>query len=429
MQKRQTLSNVSNSNIIFIFMYILMFFTINQEIPFFHTFLKFSDEILLISSSLIIFLWTIYHFFRKLKIKLLGFIIFFIWFGYQILNCLKSPFDLKISLVLLQSLIHLKVFLISIALFLVYRNTSLERKLVNFLFYYIIFVFFIGIIGNFILLDNWNIFWNQSASYRYGIIRPIGWFGSPAQNAYMFMLFSCYYLAKNSSNFIKSIKIFLKTMIISLIMVLILTVRKILFVIIPIFYFIYKSMKKLELKYLFILLFSFFNIILIGLLLHTPIWKDTIMNLHNISPNTSYMRGLIIYNGLKLFKEFFPFGTGGATFGTVLSQYNTFEVYNYVGLNIISIISKYGEARGIYDSGLASFLAENGFFGLLIFLLFLRFYFKFFKKYLNKRGYSFLKIIVFLTLLLNLTDPVTQNGLYSIFYSIFLLKIKLEEKK
>ena len=116
MQKRQTLSNVSNSNIIFIFMYILMFFTINQEIPFFHTFLKFSDEILLISSSLIIFLWTIYHFFRKLKIKLLGFIIFFIWFGYQILNCLKSPFDLKISLVLLQSLIHLKVFLISIAL-------------------------------------------------------------------------------------------------------------------------------------------------------------------------------------------------------------------------------------------------------------------------------------------------------------------------
>ncbi len=417
----------NSASIIFIFMCILIFLTINQEIPSCKPVLKFSDEILLVMSFLIIFFWTLYSLLGKFKLKILGFIIIFVWLGCQILNYLESPFNLKITLVLLQSLIHLKVFLVSIALILVFNNSSLERRLINFLFYYLLLISVIGIIGNFIFRENWNIFWNCPIEYRYGIIRPIGWFGHPAQNAYLFMLFSCFYFVQKSTNFIKSIKNFFKIIIAALVMMVILTVRKVLIVMIPIFWSVYKNAKKFETKFTYILLFLLMNVFLLEILSYTPVWKDTVMNLHSISSDTSYIRGFMLYNGLKLFIDFFPFGVGCATFGTVLSQYNTFEVYNYVGLNLDRFFFKYGQLTGVYDSGFASFLAENGFLGFLIFLAFLFFYFKFFKTRLPKKGYILLTLLVFTTFLLSLTEPVMQNSLYTVFYNIFILKSKIKD--
>ncbi len=424
---RQTV--FTGKGIIFIFMCVLMFLIINQAVPFCKPILKFSDEILLMLSFLIIFFWTLYSLIKKLKLKLLGFIVCFVWLGYQIVNYLESPFNLKINLVLMQSLIHLKVFLTSIALILVFSNNFIERKLIKFIFYYILLVFIIGIIGNFLFKENWNILWRCPAQYRYGIIRPIGWFGQPAQNAYLVMLLLLFYFSQKSTNFVKSLKNFFKVITTALISMIILTVRKVLFIIIPISCFFYKNIKKIEFKLFYILLLLLFIFFLLSVLLHTPVWKDTIMNLESISPDTSYIRGFMLWNGIKLFFDFFPFGVGCATFGTVLSQYNTFEVYNYVGLNLDRFFYKYEHLTGVYDSGFASFLAENGFIGLLIFLLFLFLYFRFLEKRLSKKGYDFLKLLVFITLLLSLTEPVMQNGLYAVFYNILILKTKIRNEK
>ena len=120
--------------------------------------------------------------------------------------------------------------------------------------------------------------------------------------------------------------------------------------------------------------------------------------------------------------SFSPFGTGAATYGTVLSGFNTLSVYEYVNLPI-SRIYQDGKLSGVYDSGLFSMLAENGFIGMILMFSFIYYFFKFNKQRLDEYNYIIFKIITWFAILLSLTEPVWQNGMFTVFYTMNLLFI------
>ena len=68
-------------------------------------------------------------------------------------------------------------------------------------------------------------------------------------------------------------------------------------------------------------------------------------------------------------------------------------------------------------------LAENGFIGIVLMLMFIYYFFKFNKKRLDEYNYLIFKIITWFTILLSLTEPVWQNGMFTVFYIMNLLFI------
>jgi hypothetical protein len=90
----------------------------------------------------------------------------------------------------------------------------------------------------------------------------------------------------------------------------------------------------------------------------------TLENLSSISSvnDTSYIRGIMLYEGFGSAVKNFPFGWGLATFGSVLSEGS--PVYDDLGLGASIFVI---EGRGIYDSSIASIMGELGVVGLFFY--------------------------------------------------------------
>lgn len=356
------------------------------------------------------------------------YLILTIYFLYQFINYYFSPFDLTIGFVLLQSIINLKVFLIALASILIFSNTQNCNKAITIVLTLCISLFVMGLSMNILLGETWNQIFNEEIKYRYGFIRPIGYFMHFAPNAYFFILtfvtLLLLYGKKRVMKISNHIKKFFMFIIIDFAMAFPLTVRKGMIMNIPFGLFVFTLLDK-KARYLF----AFFTLIFISVFLFLikdmQIMKDTLDNLSNFTNDDhTYIRGLIVFYGVTLFVEFFPFGVGNATFGTVLSKYNTFDVYEYVGLPLNRIYDEENNKLiGVYDSGFASMLAENGFIGMVLIGLFIYYFFKFNKYRLDWYNYQIFKIITIFTILMSITEPAWQNGLYSVFYVINLLFI------
>jgi hypothetical protein len=349
---------------------------------------------------------------------------------YQILNYSISHFSLKLELVLIQSLINIKVFLVSFAILIIWQNNSLNKKIVRNIYYFFIGLFVIGMLLNFALQESWHILTGntETISYRYGFIRPVGLLGHPAQNGYFFALtFVTLFLLYAKKPVIKAgifVKKFFIFTVIDFLMAFPLSVRKGMMMIIPFGLTAFNTLKGHR-KIIFIFIaFLFLNLFLF-IIKDMQIFQDTIQNLRDMTTaeDNSYIRGLMIYHGFNLFLEFFPFGVGNATFGTVMSNYNTLEVYNYVGLDLSWLTREDGTLKGVYDSGLFSMLAENGFLGMIIIFIFIYYFFNFNKKRLDEYNYLIFKIITWFAILLSLTEPVWQNGMFTVIYVMNLLFI------
>ncbi|MBQ0831297.1 hypothetical protein [Marinobacter sp.] len=409
---------------LFLLMLSLLFISFNSAVIFPKMF-GYADEIFLfLSLSVIIFL--ILSEFRGNRLKKLLFILI-IYFFYQIINWYVSPFNVSLKLALAQSFINIKVFLVSIAVVMLRRGSRLDLSATKYVFYTMLLLFSAGMIINFIFQEAWHALLGrlEASTYRYGFIRPIGWLGHPGQNAYFFTLsFSTIFLLFAKKPVIKSglfIKKFFLFIVIDFLMAFPLTVRKGLMMTIPFGVISINSVKGIDRILLFLFLF-FFGFLFFFIIKDMSIFKDTINNLKNFTHSDhAYIRGLMVYHGYSLFIDFFPFGTSPATFGTVLSQYNTLEVYEYVG--IPSVYFRDGEFSGVYDSGLFSMLAENGFFGMILITVFINYYFKLNRARLDSYNYIVFKIITWFSILLSLTEPVWQNGMFTASYLINVLYI------
>ncbi len=384
------------------------------------------DEVFLFLSVLIIFASSLHQLSDKKIQKIYA--ILLLYLIYQVVNYFYSPFELKIGLVMAQSLINIKVFLVAFAILLIWQDSRFNRKIVTNIYYLFIGLFIIGMLLNFGLQEWWHIVtgYAETISYRYGFIRPVGWLGHAAQNGYFFAItFVTLFLLYAKKPVIKAgifVKKFFIFIIIDFLMAFPLSVRKGMMMIVPFGFTAFSQLKGAK-KILFVTMAIIFLVLFLFLIKDAQMMQDTLMNIRDMTTaeDNSYIRGLMIYHGASLFGEFFPFGVGNATFGTVLSQYNTFEVYAYVGLPKDRY--EQGELKGLYDSGMFSMLAENGFFGMLLMFSFVYYFFKFNKKKLDSYNYIIFRIITWFAILLSLTEPVWQNGMFTVIYVMNLLFI------
>jgi hypothetical protein len=129
----------------------------------------------------------------------------------------------------------------------------------------------------------------------------------------------------------------------------------------------------------------------------------------------------MIYNGTSLAVSHFPFGTGAATFGTVLSKYNTLEVYQKV--SIPSFWYEGEELSGVYDSGFFSLLAENGFVGIVVMILVMIYFSKYLAARVNANGKGILDVLAITMVLWSVTEPVIQNGIFTVIYTTLIVYV------
>ncbi len=133
-----------------------------------------------------------------------------------------------------------------------------------------------------------------------------------------------------------------------------------------------------------------------------------------------YIRGIIINNSFKLFGDYFPFGSGAATYGSVLSTGS--QIYQELGLSSMLFFE---EMSGIYDSNWASILGEFGLMGILLF------------SFLIRKTYNSVKVdfvsnksavcsILVIFIISGITMPVLMNGYLAMLFAIFLIYFKMK---
>ncbi|MDA5565375.1 hypothetical protein PJK54_17075 [Cobetia sp. MMG027] len=361
------------------------------------------------------------------KVSYLALSFFLIIFS-QIITYLVSPFSNSFALGIIQSLIHIKVFLF---IYLSYKVSKfLSTKFIIYITRTCIILVIVGFILNLMLGESWHLITNTAIKYREGVLRPVGIFENTANLGYFFsIMISVIYLTTDTftkMNY-KSYGLLFLVVISSAILMKIITVRKLLLGLIPVLVVFHNNnpLKNKILLSAFFLLACTFTILFLSNI-DSYIYTETLENLSKFSSNDHhYIRGLMFYNGVSLFLEYFPFGTGAGTYGTIISTLNTLEVYNHVGLDLGWLVNDTGKYVGIFDNGIGAFLGENGLIGLIVLINFIII---FYKKVLN--SVSDLKLyILFFVIICSFIGPAWQDGVYSsivcIFYIYILAKLRV----
>ncbi len=131
-------------------------------------------------------------------------------------------------------------------------------------------------------------------------------------------------------------------------------------------FFVFSRASHVSLRFAKVAFLLVFGFLLIVLSSDTWLVEKTLGNFEGISSKdeSGYIRGIMLYEGVRGALERFPFGWGLATFGTSMSVDS--PVWWDVGLANTRFVL---EERGIYDSNLASITGELGFLGVAFCLL------------------------------------------------------------
>lgn len=275
-------------------------------------------------------------------------IIFFIAISYNAFS-FQSPMK-----IIMQSFIHCKTFIFFLVLY-TYRNYLPLKGIVSALF----IITLIGIALNLLLGPIFINALNAHLQYRFGLVRPVGFQADTFYLGLSCCYFYLYYLFKNK-DFDKP-TIFIPLTIGFTALFVISSLRT--------------PFVALALAMLFIFIKSWRGVLVGTLLVAAAIplvvsqGMDEIIQLTQddiagiADPDSQYMRGMMIYFSVILALENFPFGTGAATYGTILSKGG--PIYDYLGLSTFYAVI---QEEGIYDSNFASVFGEFGFAGLAMFL-------------------------------------------------------------
>jgi len=413
---------INYSNFFFITNFVLLLLTFFQKIiPL--NIISYSDELLLINSFFALVILNLYYLVKKGKILIVLFLLIIV-IGYAIINYFLSPFSNSFLLMLLQSLISIKLFIISLGFLFSYKGNIYQNQIIKYTFFFTLSIFIITIFLNFALGDTWNNLVNAETKHRFGVLRPVGILGGTSNvgNYFIITLTSLFFVHKRDFIKKKSSYFIFIYFILIFIGVFILTARKPLLILIPIalhtkqfisakkFYFIYGLLAILFVSFIF-----FTNNQLIS---------TTARNLGNLisTENNSYIRGLMFINSTELFKDFFPIGTSPATFGSNLSQINTMEVYKYTGISEMGRFVNTEHMSGVFDTGLGSLLAEFGFIGFLLLILFFIFNLRYIKIY-YKNSYRIYKILMIYTILITFFGPGFMSSSLTVFFILNFLYI------
>ncbi len=312
--------------------------------------------------------------------------------------------------IVLQSFIHMKFF---IFYFIVdkYLKYSDLKKIGWFLFVYTV----TGFLLNILMQETFNNIMDESIIYRDGFLRVIGFQGNPNQLGLTIGLFYLFYLWGRKVSLSEMLLI---TVIFAVLIFLTGSRSALSIILISLSY--YYLFERFKTKIYLVPVFIFSLIGLLSVLGDSDMLDITVRNiaeLENID-DTKYIRGIMMVYGFQLFYDYFPIGTGAATFGSVLSAGS--HVYDTLGLAHTYFFL---EMKGIYDSNLATIGAEFGFVGILIYGFLLFFIYKQIK---NENNKPYLLSVITAMLVLSVTYPIFMDAYAAI---LFVVALVYEKKK
>lgn len=158
-------------------------------------------------------------------------------------------------------------------------------------------------------------------------------------------------------------------------------------------------------------------LLLLPFLLLSPFMQEvighTLQNLEQFSQidETEYIRVIMIYYSGVLAAEYFPIGSGAATYGSAMSEDS--PVYGDLGLYGISLIDRFA---GVFDSNVATLLGEFGVLGILLFAALTLYTFRDMRALMKSddaRSVAYHRVMLFFLLLVALTNPLYMYSLTS----------------
>jgi hypothetical protein len=285
-------------------------------------------------------------------------------------------------------------------------------KILNRFFLFVVGFTVIGLLIHLALGIKFNQ-WVGISAFARPDIRYVGFFTHPNHLAYLMVLYVGY-LLNNKYKLSHSLKLkdWSKIVLCFVAIVLADSRTAILTIVILLFAFYWKLIKKnaqlifggIILGFL-IILYTYF---------YTELLNSIVKNINqSLDLSSHYIRGNMIYLSGLIFIDYFPFGTGAGTFGSVLSDDSVFEIYGQANRYYFK------NEIGIYDSNIASIVGEYGFLGIIFF--FLMFYYLI----IHLKSITEFKTLtvpfIFVFLFYAITNPMLTNNLYTILTSIVLV--------
>ncbi|EMQ95969.1 hypothetical protein D778_01859 [Xanthomarina gelatinilytica] len=344
----------------------------------------------------------------KQKLKLIYFVIaaFII---YSIVISLLFGVSGNILTISFQTLISIKFFIILLAFIELFKD---HYNTLNKFFLFVIGFAVLGVLIHVIFGVKFN-HWVGISTFARPNIRYVGFFTHPNHLAYLMILYVGYILNKKYTisqtlSFRDLIKI------IGSLIIIILTDSRTAMLAIGILLFafywkFFKSNYKIVLSAILIGIIS-----VLYLVFYTNLLNSIIENIHQTLDLAShYIRGNMIYLSGLIFIDYFPIGTGAATFGSVLSDDAVYALYGQADRYY------FANEIGIYDSNVASIVGEYGFIGIFFFFAMFYYLITHLKSFEPAKTLVVPLLVVFLFYLI--TNPMLTNNLYTILTSIILV--------
>lgn len=368
---------------------------------------RYIDEIIFF---IIIMCLVAYYFTSKkvhiIHIALLGFIV------YSILISLIFGFNKNLIDVVVQTLISVKFFILLIGFILLFKD---RFKYLNLYFYTVFGVAFLTFVIHLIFGVQFNNLFDIS-TYARPYIRYSGFIAHPNHMAYLAVVYLGYVLSKIKS---KNSKIdtnnFLK--ILSCVAIIFLTDSRTSILASAIFFLAFYWDLLLKNASVLLYVFSTLALSILFLVVFTDVFDTIIQNvLQTFTLESDYIRGNMIYLSGLIFYQFFPIGTGAASFGSVMANDKVYEYYDQA--------DRYHFANdiGLYDSNIASVIGEYGFIGLIFYFLIFFYTYRYLAKTFKTKGVM-LKSLFLVFLFFTITNPMITNNVYILISLPIFLKI------
>lgn len=351
---------MKKNNINFLLTFILLFILLFQDsiVMYFKlNFLNYLDEIIVLVLLFFSFISLLKN--KKISIFQLSLLILILlFFSFGFFSCYKNS-EFIINNVLKAGFLSIKFFLLIFSFLNLDINQNIKYYFVHSLELIAKIVLFVGIF-NFIFPNIYlKIFSFAIPMRRFGLLSITSLFYHPGKFGWFMLFISLLYYSKYSIEKKESDKIW---MIIYGISSLLSYRTKVIIGMFVIFLLVNIFNKKISLKS--------WILVLCGSLFIFTIFGNIILNTYNLyfsSDGSESARQVLIVNGVKLLKYYFPLGVGFGKYGSWFAKINYSEYYYFLGMNNIYGLSPEMSSYAT-DTFWPSIMGETGILGFLVFL-------------------------------------------------------------
>lgn len=368
---------------------------------------RYLDEIIFFS----VIVYLLFYYLTSKKVHIIN-LILLVFISYSVIVSLLFGFNKNLIDIFLQTLINVKFFILIIGFILIFKNNF---KYLNLYFKVVFGIAFLSFFIHIISGVQFNNLFNISTFARPNI-RYSGFIAHPNHMAYLAVLYIGYILSKIKSSKTKiNLNSFLQ--IFFCVAIIFLTDSRTSIIAAAIFFLAFYWDLLLKNALVLLYVFSTLSLSIVFLAVFTDVFDSIIQNIfQTFTLESTYIRGNMIYLSGLIFYQFFPVGTGAASFGSVMANNKVYEYYEQA--------DRYYFANdiGLYDSNIASIVGEYGFIGLIFYILLFFYTYRYLAKTFRTRGVM-LKSVFFVFLFYTITNPMITNNVYILISLPVFLKI------